>query len=452
MTSAASPTLSDRLRRFATGGVASIAVGVGITNLLRIASSMTLTRLLDSHAYGVVGVITSVAFALTMLTDLGLYGFIVRHKEGDDPRFLDQVWTIRAVRGFALAAAMAVAAMPIAQLLGKPELGPVLAVWSISFALEGLSSLAFATAVRQQRLWRLMFLDLSSSVTTIIVSIALAVLLRSYWAMVIGMLVGAAAKASTSYLLFRPAFRRPQVDRARMRELWAFSRYIAMSSILSLLIMQSDKVVLAKLMPLAQFGLYAIAITLAGAPTALAGPYASRVLFAVYSNTARTDPGNLRRVLYDARRKVVLLYMLCIGGMIGGAPLLVALLYDPRYHLVAVFLQLILITTLLRLPALAANEALVALGKTRSQFYANVLRIIWLAIGGAVGLWTGNIMLLVAIVGTVEVPGYLCFLFNLRRAGLLNLREEAYGLMAGAVGVGIGWGVATAALTAYPNL
>ena len=201
MTSSA-PALKDRLRQIATGGVASIAFNVAATNVLRIFSSMTLTRLLDSTAYGVVGVITSVAYMLTMLSDVGIYDFLVRHHEGDERNFLDQVWTIRLIRGVLLAVVMVLIAKPATIFLDKPELAPVVAVWGLNFILDGLSSLAFATAVRQQKLWRLSNLDLSANVVTLVVSIIFAAVTHSYWAMIAGMLAGGALKLFLSYLLF----------------------------------------------------------------------------------------------------------------------------------------------------------------------------------------------------------------------------------------------------------
>lgn len=442
----------QRLRQLATGAAASILFSVLMTNALRIVSSMTLTRLLDSHAYGVVGVITSIAYMLAMLTDIGLLGFIVRHEEGGDPKFLDQVWTIRLVRGIGLAIVMFLVAKPGAELLGKPELAPVVALWSVSFVLDGLASLSFATAVRNKQLWRLAIQELSTNVTTLIVSIGAALLWHSYWALITGMIAGQMAKVLMSYILFPGMRRRIRINPARSAELWRFSRFIALSSILSLLILQSDKLVLARLMPLSAYGLYAIAVTLAAAPGAIAAPYATRVLYPTYSKAMREAPETLPRLFYAARRKVVLLYMFAVGGLLGGAQLVVSVLYDPRYHDVAHFLQWIAISTCLRIGSNAANEALIATGKMRATFFANVCRVIWLLIGGAVGLTTGKIMLLVAIVGTVEVPGMICYWIFLHRGRLLNLREEAYGLIAGACGAGLGLLVSTTALSLFPNL
>jgi len=448
----ASLTFKTRLRQLATGGTASIAFNVAATNVLRIASSMTLTRLLDSSAYGVVGVITSVAYMLAMLSDVGIYDFLVRHHEGDERKFLDQVWTLRLIRGVALGVLMIVIAKPMTIFLGKPQLALVVAVWSLSFILDGLSSLSFATAVRHQKLWRLSNMELIANITTLVVSVVLAAVTHSYWAMIGGMLLGAVVKLILSYVMFPGSRRRWHFDMSRSREMWGFSRYIAMSSILSLAIMQSDKVVLARIMPLSAFGLYAIAVTLSSAPGGLAGPYAIRVLLSVYSKAAREYRPALRQVVYSARRKVALVYMAGVGVLIGAAPLIVEILYDARYRGVTPFLQLLLISTALKMPGLSAKQALIAVGRTGAQLIGNVASILWLAIGGAVGLATGNIMLLVAIVGTVEVPNFLCFMWSMRREGLVNWTEEGLGLAAIVAGAAGGWALNLAAMAAIRAL
>ena len=441
-----------RLKELATGRVASIAFNVGATNVLRIASSMTLTRLLDSTAYGVVGVITSVAFMLGMLSDVGIYDFLVRHHEGEERKFLDQVWTIRLIRGLTLAVVMILISKPITIFLGKPQLAPVVAVWSLSFFLDGLSSLAFATAVRHQKLWRLSNMELTANVGTLFVSITLAAITHSYWAMIGGMLAGSLIKLVLSYALFPESRRRWHFNMARSREMWGFSRYIAMSSILSLAILQSDKVVLARIMPLSAYGLYAIAVTLAAAPAGLSTPYATRILLSVYSKAAREARETLRRVVYQTRRKVTLLYMGGVGLLLGAAPLVIEVLYDPRYRGVTPFLQLLLISAGLRMPSLSAKQALIAIGRTGAQLFANIFSITWLAIGGLIGLMTGHIMLLVAIVGTLEVPNLACFLWVMRREKLVDWREEAFGPAAMVGGVAVGSAISWAAMAALRAL
>ena len=133
----------DRARSLASNGTSSVVFSALITNVLRIFSSVTLTRLLDAEAFGVIGIITSTAFVLSMLSDVGLQPFLVRHAETDDSDFLDRIWTLRLLRSLALTALMAALSWPIAYLIGKLALAPVLAVWSLTLLIDGLSSLAF---------------------------------------------------------------------------------------------------------------------------------------------------------------------------------------------------------------------------------------------------------------------------------------------------------------------
>jgi O-antigen/teichoic acid export membrane protein len=431
--------VARQVRVWSTSGTASIAVSALVANVLRIVSSMTLTRLLDPSSYGVVGIITSIAYMLAMLSDIGLEPFILRHKEVDSKAFLDQVWTIRLIRGICLTLAMILISEPAAHFVQKPELGAVIRVWSVASTLDGLNSLAFATALRGGRLWRLTLFDISVNLITFVVSVIFAAILHSYWAMVIGMVSGQVGRAVLSYVLFTGSTRAFSVNRARSAELWKFSRYIAVSSVLSLIIMQADKVILARIMPLAAYGYYAIATTLAVAPEAIVNAYGQRILYPAYARAIHGDRAALRDTFYKVRAKVTPAYSFAVGLLIGGAPLVVAILYDRRYAPVALFLQFLAFRAFLRLPVLAANEMLVALGRTRSVPATNLFRIAWLGAAGAFAFVSGHVMWIVIVVGFSEVPALLWYWFVLRQEKLLSLRRESYGFLAGAVGFAFGF-------------
>jgi O-antigen/teichoic acid export membrane protein len=144
--------------------------------------------------------------------------------------------------------------------------------------------------------------------------------------------------------------------------------------------------------------------------------------------------------------------MLGAGGLIGSAKLLIALLYDPRYHAATPMLQLIAISSALYIVVASSEEALIASGRTSWTLYGNIARITWLAVGGAVAIATGNVMLLVAVVGTREVAAALCAWVGLRRAHLFDIREEMLGLGVLGIGAVVGYGIATGILSVLPTL
>lgn len=436
----------------ATGGAASIVVTAIASNALRIISAVVLTRLLDTTQYGVVGVIASTAVVFALLSDIGTQPFVIRHPKGADPQFLDEIWTLRLLRSLVLTVSMAAMALPIATLLGKPMLTPALAVWSLNFLIDGFSSMAFATAIRERRLWRLSLAELGGSVVQLIAAIPLAIMLHNYWALVAAMLLGSVFKSLLTFRLFEDSRRRIAFNRARTNEMWKFARVIAPSSYLSLLILQADKLILAARMPLASFGLYAVATTLAAAPSLLGWNYARRVLYPVYAETARETPERLSAVFYQQRRRVALLFTFLVGAMGGGATLVIALLYDPRYYGAAPMLALLSISAALVLVNQSADEMLLATGRLRATLGANITRVLWLAFGTAVALAFGNAMLIIATFGFVEVAAMVFYWASMRRLNVLNLQQEFLILAAGAAGGLAGAAAARVILGLFPAL
>ncbi len=72
----------------------------GLSQLVRLGSNLIVTRLLVPEMFGVMAVVNVVIFGIAMFTDLGLWAFIVRHKNPDDPHLLNVVWTLQVIRGW----------------------------------------------------------------------------------------------------------------------------------------------------------------------------------------------------------------------------------------------------------------------------------------------------------------------------------------------------------------
>lgn len=421
-----------RLLRQDTGIVVGTVVA---SNLLRVFSSIILTRLLAPEAFGVVGVIMSVSFVLIMISDLGFQAFVVRHPDGDAAGFRDAIWSVRLIRAILLTLALLVLAEPIANALQKPQLATMIAASSALFLLEGLSSLALITALRDRLLLRLSLLELAIAVVQLLASVALALLWRNAWAIIVALLLASAAKAWMSYVIFPEAKRRWRLDRHYNAQLWGFARFVTGSSVITMLLLQADKVVLSRFLSLETLGLYVLAGNLAMAPLAFTAAYASRVLYPLYARTWRDDPAALAGIYYAARRHASLLYMLGAGGLIGVAPLLIAILYDDRYADAATYLRLLAITPMLALGSAAANEALTASGRVEVTFHASLVKLLWLAIAGPAGFIAFGPIGLIVAVAVMEAPNLIYCWFALARAGIFRMTEELLLLAAGAGGI-----------------
>jgi O-antigen/teichoic acid export membrane protein len=441
-----------RLLAFAgtrTGVLALTTVG---NLVVRTISSVLLTRLLKPYDFGIVGIITSVFFVVTMITDLGFEAFLIRHGRTEDGHFRDVIWTIHAKRGFALFVGVAIASPAIAWVFGKPVVALPLAVASLTFAINGLASLSLMTALRRDKARELSLLDFGLQLFSTITCLLLALWWRNAWSIIGAMVLQSGLRTLLSYRLFSNSQQRLARDKAISREFLAFSRMILLSSFMALVIGQSDKLVLGRLFTLNEFGLYAIALTISNAPIAFVESYVRRIAFPIYAQTWRQSPTELRDVYYRARRSVSALYALGCGGLMGGAPLLVALLYDPRYAAASTFISLLMIAVALRLPNVAASELLTATGDMKRMVRMGLVRLMWLAAAIPSGFVLFGTIGVVGAVGLIEVPVLFYCWIMLRRIGVLDLRDELSFLVLIAVGAAIGRLVGTEVLHLFPHL
>jgi lipopolysaccharide exporter len=197
-----------------------------------------------------------------------------------------------------------------------------------------------------------------------------------------------------------------------------------LSSVTTLILSQTDRFVLARVFTLPEFGLYAIAINLATAPAGFVNSYVTRVTYPIFARTWNHTPDRLPNVYYATGRKTAWLYAAGCGALVGAAPLIVRILYDPRYAEAGLFLSLLSISAVLKLPTFSMSMMNTAIGKVKTTFYANIARLIWLGTVGTIGFLKFHAIGLIAAVGLIEVPALVYGWYVLRRDGILNWREE----------------------------
>lgn len=432
------PTM-PRWQTMIGSGISLVTITVALSTLLRLASTLILTRLLSPEDFGAVAITGAILNIMQMVSDLGFSVFIIQHRDGDDAHFLDVIWTIRLIRSFGLTIILALFAEPLALLIGKPTLTAAIAVTSLQFAIEGLSSLSLMTVVRHQKLFKLSCVDIATTFLQIAFGVIFAMIFHSYWALVIAGILATAARSGLSYAAFEQSRRRIKFDRGYFSELWTFGRTIVSAQAIQVLLSQVDKFILSRLFSLNLFGIYSISANLSGAPSAFTSAYPTRVLLPAFAQAYRDNPATMRAVYYDSRRSIMLIYMAVMGAFIGFAPSTIHILYDPRYAAAGDYLRILAIAPLFGMNNYAAREVLIVLGQVRPLLIGNIVRLFWLAGAGAGGYLAWGPIGVVIAVGTIEIPVLVYNMWELRRNALLRIDQEVFMLGAAAAGAAVGW-------------
>lgn len=371
--------------------VTSYALG----QLLRFGSNVVLFRLLFAEAFGLMALVNAFVQALQMFSDIGIGPSIVSSRRGDDPRFLNTAWSLQALRGALIGLLCIVAAGPVAALYDEPQLRTIIPVTGCAAVLQGLLSTRLFTAQRALSLGRLTAIELVSQGVAAAVMVAWALVSPSVWALAAGSLASAAITLTLSHSLLPGIRNRFVWDPIAARELARFGRWIFVSTLLTFVALQSDRLIFGMLVPLGTLGIYSIAQALATLPSALVGTITHRAVFPHLSRERNAD-----RPLGPAYRRVRLPVALVAAALYSGlvvvGPTLVDELYGARARDAGWMMQLLAIGGFLSSLRLLGGSPLLALGMPRHLAVAHGAKVLTMAaflpLGHAIAGFPGAIL------------------------------------------------------------
>ncbi len=407
--------------------------------LLRLGSSLVLTRLLAPEAYGIITILVSVTYIVEMISDLGGSVPVIRHRGGDEPRYLNTAWTLRMIRSSANTIILFLAAPLVASIYGTPLLAAPLRIFSVTFLLGGLESMAFPLAVRRKRSRIIVYSELGATFASTLFAITFCYFVsRTYWAMLYAILLGRGVMTLMSYGFYPEARPRFRLDREAARDILSYARFAMPSSMLTLVLNQFDRVIFLRFFDLKLMGIYGLAGNLAGQVEGLISKISQMVLYPRCAHNFRADRDTFSIKYYVENARVFLIILAVPAAVGGAAQLIIRTLYDPRYALAGAVLQAFMLRAALLALASPAEDMLIATGESHIILVGNVLRAIWMFAASVTGYALFGLMGFVYGMALSGLPPLIYYLWLQRRKGLLVVRYELYkvgflcGLSAGA--------------------
>jgi len=338
--------LSERrsLRSKLARGSLWAVVGHGGSQLLRLAGNLVLWRLLYAEAFGLMAIVNVFMQGLTMFSDVGIGPSIVQSKRGDESEYLNTAWTIQVMRGFTLFAVAAVAAVPVANFYHQPQLAALIPVVSLGSILAGFNSTKLFTVTRQITLGRLTATDLLSQAVGLVVMVLWALTSRSIWALAIGGVVANFARLGLSHALLPGITNRFCWNKADATALLHFGRWIFMSTLLTFVAMQSDRLIFGKLVSMSMLGVYSVATIWSTFPTQILGHVFQSVMFPMLSRV-HNENADVPSAYRNARAPWLIAAGWLTACLVSGGPTLIRFLYDERAEAAGGILQILSVGT-----------------------------------------------------------------------------------------------------------
>src|SRR5438552_2833188 len=146
----------------------------GLQLILRLGSSLILTRLLLPDAYGVFNTALAAVCFLELLSDIGLRQAIIRSAHGEEPEFLGTAWSLIQMRGVVLAFVAFGLAWGLPRAYDMPALHWVLLVLTVRPVLLSLQNPTLFVLYRKLDYRTPFVLDTVQTITAIPVTIFFA--------------------------------------------------------------------------------------------------------------------------------------------------------------------------------------------------------------------------------------------------------------------------------------
>ncbi len=339
-----------------------------ITQGLRLASNLILTRLLFPEAFGLMALVSVALVGLQMFSDTGIGPAIARSPRGDEPGFLDTAWTINVARGAFLWLLACLVAWPLAWAWDAPEMVWLLPVAGLTLLIAGFNPTRIDTANRHLLLGRLTALDLVAQAIGIVAMVALAWIMVSVWALVLGALVGSLAKLGLTWAGLPGRRNRLHWERTAGAELLHFGKWIFLSTLCGFLLAQGDKAVLGSVLSKDALGIYNIGFFLASFPALLAGMVISRIMIPIYREHPPTASAANARRMRRLRLGLTVTVLLLLAIMALAGPWLVRALFDDRYLAAGMIVTLVALAQMPGIIGLSYDQSALAAGDGRGFF------------------------------------------------------------------------------------
>lgn len=364
-------------------GALWIGFGKVTTNILGIISAFILARLLSPSDFGLVAIAVSFVGLISIVSELSLSAALVHLSKVTDGH-LDTAWTFNFVRGVLLSTLIVIGSGLLASMYGQPELQSLLAALAISVMIGSLYNPKMILLNKKLIFWQESVVSIAGKAVSFVVSVSLAYIYQSYWALIWGMVASQAISTLMSYI-FMPY--RPRLSVSHYRDLFGFSLWITLGRIAQSISWRSDPLILGVFMPVASLGFISVGQRFSNLIINEIMQPIGQVLFPAFA-TMQDDLERLRRAYLRSTGMMCLIsFPIGVGIALAAEPFVLTFLGEKWLPAVPVLQVWVLFNawgTIQRVQPLA-----LAIGATKALFYRDI-RILGVRIPLVLaGVWLG---------------------------------------------------------------
>ena len=331
-------------------------------------STLILARLLVPADFGLVAMAMSILAFVGMLSAFSFDVALIQNASAER-RHYDTAWTFNVIVGIFNALVLVVLALPVADFYNEPRVAGIMVGLAVICAISGFSNIGVVAFQKDLELHKEFILGVTKKVIAFVVTISLAFILGSYWALIAGTLASAVVAVFMSYQMhpYRPRF-----SMQGRKELFHFSKWMLLNNLLISLAHRVPDLVIGKLAGPSALGLYTVAYEISNLPTTELVFPVSRAVFPGYAKMAG-DGDLLRRGFLDVLAVILLVTVPAGLGIIALAEPFVHVLLGAKWAAAVPLIQVLGVYGIVRAAGSNTGAVYLALGQPQLLTYLTLL-------------------------------------------------------------------------------
>ena len=287
-----------------------------------------LVRILTPADFGVMAASAAVLLAMLTIGELGLESALVaKESVGDDD--LATVWALSVGRGLVMAMGIWIMAGAISDVMRMPALESLLRVHAWALIIQGFQSPALALMMKKLEVHRRVTLDVVRRISETLVTLTIAVLYRTVWALVIGQLVGLMIGSLLSYRI-APLTHRWSVTRSALAYFIQYGKHLNLTTLCAFGVMTGGELVIGRLLGSEALGMYQVALTIPILLGARATAIMQQISVPTYAALQRDQLGQIR--VFDLQMGLIGIVYIPLAVTIGAlAPIMVPIVFGAQW-------------------------------------------------------------------------------------------------------------------------
>jgi len=335
-----------------------------------------LARILAPHDFGLMGIALLTMSILQTFSQTGFQSALIQKKDNTES-YLNTAWTVSILRGLALFAILYFIAPYAIIFFNAPQAKLIIQIIGFSILLKSFTNIGVVYFQKKLEFNKEFTYQLSGTLADFTVTISAALILKSVWALVFGLLAGNLARLIVSYRIhsYRPHF---QLDLKKIKVLFNFGKWVLGSSIVVFLATQGDDLFVGKVMGVTALGFYQMAFRFANLPSSEIGVF-SRVAFPLYSKLQNNLP-KLKSVYLKITRLFIFFTIPLATGIFILSPQFIHIFLGDKWMPIVPALRILAISSVIREIVGTSGALFSAKGRPDIDFKMNLARTITLAI------------------------------------------------------------------------